>query len=86
MVFSKTKIKKTPIAKKAKKATGEVDIFRKIWEERDPWCEWCGIGIIEFNVANYHHIKPKSRFPELRLDKKNIVKICFECHFKEHNG
>lgn len=69
----------------SRKRTGELELFRQIHEERDPWCEWCGAGISGFNVANYHHIKPKSKFPELRLDKNNIVKICFECHYKEHN-
>lgn len=69
-----------------KKPTGEVELFRQIYEERDPWCEWCGNPISEFSVANYHHTKPKSKFPELRLDKNNIVKICFECHFNEHNN
>lgn len=80
-----TKHRYKPLKTNKKKSTGELKIFLEIWEERDSWCEWCGTPIIEFNVANYHHIKPKSRFPELRLDKTNIVKICFKCHFNEHN-
>jgi hypothetical protein len=78
-------VKKTPIVRK-RKPTGEADLFREIWEERDPWCEWCGKGILEFNVANYHHLIEKSKSLKLRLDKSNIVKICFDCHFKAHNG
>lgn len=70
---------------KFKKPTGEKKLFEEIWQERDPWCEWCGTPIIEFSVANYHHVKPKSKYPELRLVKSNIVKICFQCHFKTHN-
>lgn len=79
-------IKKKKVYRYKRKATGELSLFKEIWQERDPWCEWCGESIIEFNVSNYHHIKPKSKFPELRLEKSNIVKICFGCHFKEHNG
>lgn len=77
--------KKPRTNRKQSKATGELELFKRLYEERDPWCEWCGKGIIGFSVVNYHHIKPKSRFPELRLVESNIVKICFDCHFKEHN-
>lgn len=72
--------------KRKKRKTGELEVFKQIYEERPNICEWCGTYINEFSVANYHHIKPKSRFPELRLVKENIIKICFDCHFKEHNG
>lgn len=76
--------KKTPLKNKFIK-TGEQEIFFEIYNERPPYCQKCGQSITMFNVSNYHHIKPKSRFPELRLDKNNIIKICFDCHFKIHN-
>ena len=68
-----------------RKKTGERDLFEEIWKERPPYCEWCGEGIYEFSVANYHHIKNKNMYPELRLIKENIVKICFTCHRKAHS-
>jgi hypothetical protein len=80
-----TKLVRKKQTTKRKKSTGEAKIFKEIWEERDPWCEWCGKGILEFNVANYHHVIEKSKSLELRLDKNNIVKICFDCHFNAHN-
>lgn len=84
--FKRTGNRRPAKLQKVRKPTGELILFKEIYEEREPWCEWCGAGISEFSVANYHHIKPKSKFPELRLVKSNIVKICFNCHFKTHNG
>lgn len=78
-------IKKSSIAKKFPKATGEKILFFEIFNERDPWCELCGEPILEFNVANYHHLKHKGNHPELRLDKTNIIKVCFNCHRKFHS-
>ena len=83
--LKKGKSKPIKKIKSKRKETGEIKIFREIWQERDSWCEWCGKGILEFSVANYHHVIEKSKAPHLRLDKSNIVKICFDCHFKAHN-
>lgn len=78
--------KKRLDAKKQKKPTGEKALFLEIYNERPHVCERCGTGISGFNVANYHHVKGKGAYPELRMDKTNIVKICFKCHFKIHNN
>lgn len=71
--------------KKIRKPTGELALFKEIYNERPDYCEICNEHIYEFNICNYHHIKPKGRFPELRLDKSNIKKICFKCHRKFHS-
>lgn len=70
---------------KWRKPTGERDLFLEIYNERPHVCEYCGKNIYGFSVANYHHVKPKSTHPELRLEKSNIVKICFPCHQKQHS-
>lgn len=81
--FKKTKIK--PYSEKTKKLKKEeYAVFREIFIERPPYCEWCKTAITEFHIRNYHHLKTKGAHPELRLDKNNIVKICFICHDKEH--
>lgn len=80
--------------KKKHKPTGELDLFRMIWNEREHFCINCECVIREhrdkennviINPINFHHLKPKSRYPELRLNKKNIVIWCFDCHFAYHN-
>lgn len=75
---------KTPIRRKYK-PTGELMLFKKIYESRPHFCEWCNKPINGFSIMNYHHIKPKSTHPELRLDENNIVKICDKCHIKTHS-
>jgi hypothetical protein len=62
----------------------ELLMFKKIWETRPHFCEWCKTPITVFSPINYHHIKTKGAHPELRLEETNIVKICAECHIKEH--
>lgn len=63
----------------------ELLLFQKIFQERDPWCEWCKAPITVFSPMNYHHLRTKGSHPELRLVESNIVKICAECHLKEHS-
>lgn len=62
----------------------ELLLFQKIFKERPPFCEWCKASITVFSPMNYHHLRPKGSHPELRLVESNIVKICAECHLKEH--
>jgi len=80
----KKPLKRTPLKKKFRKATGELELFKTIYEERPHLCEKCGRYIWDFNVANYHHLKHKSTHPELRLDKTNITLVCIECHNNYH--
>lgn len=83
IAFKKTKIKHRS-DKNKELVKQELLVFKKIWESRPYFCEWCGTPITVFNPINYHHIKTKGAFPELRLVESNIVKICAECHIKEH--
>lgn len=64
-----------------RKATGEKALFLEIWEEREHYCDNCKCHLgDEPLVFFFGHIKPKSVYPELRLDKKNIALWCFDCH------
>lgn len=76
---------KKPKGLKPRKKTGERDLFLEIWQERPHVCNRCGEKLHEFSTSLFHHIRPKGRYPELRLDKDNIELICFYCHYKEHN-
>ena len=77
-IIPKTRIK--PISKKRKEALkgrSEMDVFLEIWEEREHKSELTGEPLLPKGHAKWHwqmlHILPKSRFPELRLDKDNIL-------------
>lgn len=82
--FKKAKIKYR--SEKGKQIVqAELLLFQKIFNERPPECEWCQYPITVFSPINYHHLKTKGSHPELRLVESNIVKICANCHLKEHS-
>lgn len=64
-----------------RKTTGELAMFKEIFEEREKECTHCLKGLPYFNVSHFAHIKAKGKHPELRLDKNNIRILCFDCHF-----
>lgn len=72
---------------KVKKKTGERELFIEIWNERYHICTNCGINLgNEPKVGFFSHIKPKSIYPELRLDKNNIQLLCLTCHTAYDHG
>ncbi len=77
-------LKRVPLKRKFK-PSGELRIFKEMWNSQKHICEKCGIFLPEFSHSLFHHRKPKGRHPELRLVKSNIMLICFDCHFKIHN-
>lgn len=63
------------------RVTGELDMFKEIWEERPHYCIECGIFLgNELNVSYFSHRKSKGSSPELRLNKDNIDLLCKEHH------
>lgn len=71
----KRKVAKNP------KTTGERDLFLEIWSERPHFCENCKTPLgNEPKVWMFAHIIPKSVNELLRLIKKNIKLLCFDCH------
>jgi hypothetical protein len=68
-----------------RKTTGELKLFREIWAERVHQCTHCKIKLEAPDntgdfVKMFAHIKSKGAYPELRLEKGNIMIHCFECH------
>lgn len=79
----KEKKPKNKINSVKRKATGEKELFLKIWEERPHFCVMCGKWLGHEPKTHYFsHIKAKSVHPELRLEESNIQLLCFDCHYK----
>lgn len=85
----KTDIKTTEERKTTKKkkqnklknitSSKEYKLFRESILQRDNYkCTMCGS---DFRLQ-VHHIKPKSKYPELIMDKDNCITLCILCHSK----
>lgn len=75
--------------KKKRKATGELKMFKEIWEERSHFCQnkMCGRYLGEnLMPIFFSHRKSKGAYPALRLCKDNIDLLCAECHQKWETG
>jgi len=85
------KLKEKGLVRKAsslstkRKPTGEKEVFRRIWESREHKCLTCGVYISEARAINFSHLLPKGKYPEYRLDERNIVLQCGDCHTRWHN-
>ncbi len=80
--ITKGKIKRHRIRVKKKKPTGEADLFKEIWEEREHICHNCKISLgSDPKTFFFMHIKAKGAYPSLRLEKSNIALSCFDCHY-----
>lgn len=69
---------------KSKKVVGtkEYKQFRESILKRDNYkCQMCGS---DFRLQ-VHHIKSKSQYPELIMDKDNCITLCLTCHSKTDN-
>lgn len=63
-------------------ASKEYKEFRKSILKRDNYkCQMCGS---DFRLQ-VHHIKSKSKYPELIMDKNNCITLCLICHSKTDN-
>lgn len=58
-----------------------LSVFMDIWYERKHNSEVSGrwLGKEPLTIF-FHHILPKSKYPEARLDKENIILLTFEEH------
>ena len=58
-----------------KKATGEKEVFKMIWDERPHRSQISGKVISEATPTNFLHVLPKAKnkYPEFKLLKQNIV-------------
>jgi hypothetical protein len=59
------------------------EFFLSIWKKKPHLSEISGIPLIgEPSSAYFHHILPKSKYPEAKFDEDNIILLTFD----EHNN
>ena len=87
-VLDKSEKKKvfSSIKKKFREPTGELSVFKEIFNERPRLSELSGFPIPEFDVFCFHHLLSKKAFPKFRLYKQNIIFITHFEHMEYHNG
>lgn len=76
---SSLKRSQKPIKARAK-PTGELELFKEIWNERPHKSELSGDSIKEFSHMCFHHMLTKQAYPEHRLNKENIILITEQEH------
>lgn len=76
--------KKTIEYRPKKKYTGELDLFKEIWDERKHVSEISGKPVL-FDPKCFHHILTKGAYPELRLNKDNIIILTKSEHNDIHS-
>jgi 5-methylcytosine-specific restriction protein A len=65
---------------------------KSVWKElaktilkRDGYkCQKCGKPHNAEHKLQVHHIKPWSKYPELRFEESNLTTLCAKCHKNEH--
>jgi hypothetical protein len=80
---SRTPLKKTPMSRK-RKATGEMELFKELWESRKHRCYVTGREL-EFSHMICFHILGKGAFPSYRLNPSNIIFVNAEYHMDWHS-
>lgn len=70
---------------KPKKVTGELELFKEIWNERPHKSEISGSSLPIFDVKCFHHILTKQAYPEHRLNKENIILLTRSEHISVHS-
>lgn len=85
----KEKVEKKKVPYKFKpKNSGQLDLFKKIWQERGPYSQISGEYLGEFNVSLFAHVLPKAKnkYPLFKLNPQNIIIISIAEHFLWDNA
>lgn len=74
-----------------KKPTGELKVFKEIWEERPRVSFISGESLQRYDGTNkfvslFAHVLAKGRYPHLRLSKDNVVMLTPHEHYLFDHG
>ena len=59
------------------------DFYKEIWAASPHTCQECNCKLgKEPLTIFFHHIMPKSIYPQFRHEPSNIAILCLECHSK----
>lgn len=57
----------------------------RVLKNGDGRCSLCGVSAKDGAILHVDHIKPRSLFPELALDERNLQVLCSECNIGKSN-
>lgn len=57
----------------------------EVLKERGRRCECCGAGKDDGATVQVDHVKPRSKYPELALEKTNLQVLCEPCNLGKSN-
>jgi len=84
--FSKSEIK-PKVSQKVKQTEDMFHFFEDVWKERKHECENCGKWLGNEPLSYmFDHLLEKSKYPELKHEKDNIMLVCLECHDNKTRG
>lgn len=82
----KQPLARTSIKKKPFKPSGELEVFKEIWEERPRICQVTGDPIHAFDPWCFMHILAKGPYPKFKLRKENIYLVAKYVHTEYDDG
>lgn len=65
-----------------RRVTGEGELFKEIWAEREHRSFVSGVRLKYFDVSCFAHLIPKGSYPAYRLRKENIILLTPDEHHK----
>lgn len=77
--------KSKAIKPKFRQPTGELELFKEVWNERPHVSELSGDKLYFFDINNFHHLLTKKTYEKFRLYKPNIILLTKAEHFQIHN-
>ncbi|MEK6879613.1 MAG: HNH endonuclease signature motif containing protein [Nanoarchaeota archaeon] len=80
-------LKKTKRPVNLKQLHDDWHFYLEIWNERPHLCENCGQWLGNEPLTLYFdHLLEKSKYPDLRYEKENIMLLCWQDHSSKTNG
>lgn len=59
------------------------EFYKEVYAASPHWCWNCGCKLPkEPQLFMFHHLLPKSQYPQFRHTPENICVLCLECHSK----